>query len=185
MTIAVRAASHFGTVYVAAAAEVIQVSLEPVGTLAPLLPFPSPLFLFPFSGCGCFRHSWEPFSSFLGVSLDACVLAGNIVVFFVFSLFSPYPSLPRAQRTYKRGLRNRFSMRFGFHRFSSPPFGSLFFLFSPSHTSVFLFSFMSSCLHVLALHSVFPLRTHWPGPLSVYVHIHIHFKPRFQVAQVL
>ena len=68
------------------------------------------LFLFlclPFLSClgvpGCSRHSWEPFSSSLGVSLDACVLAGITVVsflFFFFPLFSPYPSLPRARRAY-------------------------------------------------------------------------------------
>ena len=41
---------------------------------------------FPFpSSClgvlGCFRHSWEPFSS-LGVSLDACVVARNTFLSF-------------------------------------------------------------------------------------------------------
>ena len=63
--------------------------------------FPLSLFsFFPFPpSClgvpGCFRHSWEPFFS-LGVSLDACVVAGNTFFsfpfFFFFLLFSPYPS---------------------------------------------------------------------------------------------
>ena len=46
---------------------------------------------------GCVRHSWEPFSSSLGVSLDACVVDGNTFFsfpfFFFFLLFSPCPSL--------------------------------------------------------------------------------------------
>ena len=53
-------------------------------------------------------------------------------------------------------------MRFGFIGFRSlhlVPFSS----FSPSHTSVPLFSFMSSCLHVFH-HPSFRLRAHWSRP---------------------
>ena len=47
---------------------------------------------FPLPSClgvpGHFRHSWKPFSSSLGVSLDACVVAGNTFVSFLFLFFS-------------------------------------------------------------------------------------------------
>ena len=108
---------------------------------------------------GCFRHSllllcvlgrlcrsWEhlPFMSFL--------------LFFL--LFSPYPSLHRArpvhiqktlQPVFKSVLVLVSSICFPFHP-------------SPSHTFVLLFSFVSSCLHVLAFHSFSLLCTHRPRP---------------------
>ena len=80
-----------------------------------------------------------------------------------------------------------FLMRFRAHWFSSPPFVSLFILFplhTHTHTLCFLFSFMSSCLHVLSSHPFFFCAHIGPG-LSVYVHFYIHLQPRFQVAQVL
>ena len=59
----------------------------------PSFPFPPSCLGVP----GCFRHSWEPFFS-LGVSLGACVVAGNAFFsfpfFFFFLLFSPYPTPP-------------------------------------------------------------------------------------------
>ena len=61
-----------------------------------------------------------------------------------------------------------------FHRPLSPPFGSLFIFVPFTHLS-FPFFFHVSSLHVLSSHPFF--RTH--------AHIHILFKPRFQVAQVL
>ena len=57
-----------------------------------------------------------------------------------------------------------------FHLFSSPPFGSPFIL-SPSHTSVFFFSFMSSCLHVLSSHPFLCLRVHRSCPSCVRAHL--------------
>ena len=82
-------------------------------------------------------------------------------------------------------LHNHREMRFGF--ISSCPLHLvplLIFFPGPSHTFPFLFSFISSCLHVLDLIPSFVCAHQGPG-LSMYVHIHIHFKPRFQVAQVL
>ena len=75
VTTAVRAASHFGTAYVATAAEAGQGSLEPVGALIPcpplsLSPLPSLLF-------GVFLDSTLRYTPFPGVSLDACFVAGN------------------------------------------------------------------------------------------------------------
>ena len=83
----------------------------------------------------------------------------------------------------------------GLPRFSNEVSGSLVFVpsicfpfhpFPPSytHTLCFLFSFMSSCLHVLSSHPFFFCAHIGPG-LSVYVHFYIHLQPRFQVAQVL
>ena len=73
-------------------------------------------------------------------------------------------------------------MRFGFIG-SRPlhlvPFSS----FSPSHTSVFLFSFMSHCLHVFHFILSFVCARIGPG-LSVYVHNYMYLKHRFYVAQV-
>ena len=40
---------------------------------------------------------------------------------------------------------------------------------------------MSSCLHVWSSHPLLRLRAHWSRP---YVHFYIHFKHRFQVAEV-
>ena len=50
------------------------------------------------------------------------------------------------------------------HRFSSPPFGSLFILFPLLHTFGFLFSFMSSCLHVWSSQPFLRLRARWSRP---------------------
>ena len=116
---------------------------------------------------GCFRHSWEPFSSSPGVSLDACVVAGNTFFSFPFLFFflsSPLSlPLPRSRallsHTHTKEALQQVFNEVWLHRFLSPPFGSLF-IFPPLHTFVFLFSFMSSCLHVLAFHSFFLLRTH-------------------------
>ena len=167
-------------------------SWEHLSTSFSFLLFP----FFPLPSClgvpGCFRHSWEPLSSFLGVSLDACVVAGNTVVFSFFSLFSPYPSLPRAQFTYiqtrslqqvlKRGLCNRFSMRFGFHRFLSPSFGvpfSSFFLFTHLFSCLFCHVSLSSCPGISFLHS-FAHTVVRPLVCTCTT----DFQPRFQVVQV-
>ena len=125
---------------------------------------------------GCFRHSWEPFSSSPGVSLDACAVAGNTFFsfpfFFFFPLLSPYPSLPRARcfHTQKRRC-NRFSMRSGFIGscllllvpFSSfPRYIHVFFLSCPPVFMSWHFTLSFFCAHI--------------GPaLSVYAHIFTHF----------
>ena len=49
------------------------------------------------------------------------------------------------------------------HRFRSPPFGSPFHPF-PFTYFCFLFSFMSSCLHVWSSHPFLRLRAHWSRP---------------------
>ena len=151
----------------------------------PLLPAPFSFsfsrlfsfFSFPFLSClgvpGCFRHSWEPFSSSLGVSLNACVVAGNtvfsILFLFFFPLFSPYPSLPRVQRVYK--LTTGSSMRFGCSSVGPLSFGSLF--IAPHRLPFFLF------LHVLSVfmschpHPYLLLRAHRSDSLvRLYAHLH-------------
>ena len=76
----------------------------------------------------------------------------------------------------QRGLP-RFLIRFGFIGFRPlhlVPLSS----FSPSHTSVPLFSFMSSCLHVFHLILSFVCAHIGPG-LSVFVHNYMYVKLRF------
>ena len=74
------------------------------------------------------------------------------------------PSPPQVHSTY---IFNEacvgFLMRFCFIGICPLHLVSLFIL-SPSRTFVFLFSFMSSCLHVLSSHPFFCLRTHQPWP---------------------
>ena len=67
-------------------------SLFPLSLFSPSFPFPPSCLGVP----GCFRHSWEPFFS-LGVSLDACVVAGN-------TFFSFLPTPPSC-RDLRVGLR--------------------------------------------------------------------------------
>ena len=94
---------------------------------------------------GCFRHSWEPFSSSLGVSLDACVVAGNTFFsfpfFFFFFLFSPIPLPPScAMRSHTKEA---------LHRLSSPPLVSLFTLpLTHICSPVFFHVLLSSCLGI-------------------------------------
>ena len=91
---------------------------------------------------GCFRHSWEPFSSSLGVSLDACVVAGNIVVSFFFSSFpSSLPTPPN-----KRGIYNRFFNEVWLVIGWALSFGSLF--IAPLQTSFRSFLSCPFCLRV-------------------------------------
>ena len=142
-----------------------QASLLVAGNTCPL-PF--------LSSSGCFGHSWEPFFSFLGVSLGPCVVSGNAVVFSFFSLFSPYPPfLVHSVLTFRRGLCDLFSrglvpfMRFPFfHRvFPLHTLFSLFFHVSLSRPGV---SFLLSFAHTV----VRPL---------VCTHT-TYFQPRFQIA---
>ena len=118
------------------------------------------------------------FSS-LGVSLDACVVAGNTFFsfpfFFFFLLFSPYPSLPRARC-------NRFSLRFGFigsrplHLFPFSPFP-----FTHFCSPLFFRVLLSSCLSISFLLSF----AHTSVPALVCTRTFTcTSKPKFQVAQV-
>ena len=73
-------------------------------------------------------------------------------------------------------------MRFGligFRPLDLVPFSS----FTPSHTSVLLFSFTSFCLHVFHLILSFVCVHIGPG-LSVYAHNYMYFRLRLYVAQV-
>ena len=143
---------------------------------------------FPLHSClgvpGCFRHSWEPVSFSLGVSLDACVVAGNTFVFFCsflsFLLSLPLPPSCTTCLHTNEALQQVFN-EVWFHRFLSPSFGSPFSSCFPLTHLFPLFSFTSLCLHVLSSH---PFFAHVGPDLSVYMHIYLHCKPRFQVAQV-
>ena len=87
--------------------------------------------------------------------------------------------------TFKRGLCNRFSMRFGFHRLLSPSFGFPFFIVFP-FTRLFSHLYFS-CLPVfMSWHFIPSFFCAHSGPaLSVYVHNYIYLNPMFQVAQGL
>ena len=132
---------------------------------------------------GCFRHSWEPFSSSLGVSLDACVVAGNTVVFSFFSPFSPHPSLPRAQCTYTqtRSLQQVLNEVWLSSVCVSFMWFPVFHRVSRSHT--FFSSFLSCPPVFTSGHlSLSFVCMHMGSGLSVYVRNLLQL--RFQVAQV-
>ena len=94
--------------------------------------------------------------------------------------WDPSPPQVHTQHVHdQRGLR-RFSNEVWVHWFSSPPFRFPFSSFPPSHTFVFLFSFMSSCLHVSFLSFA-----HTSVLALVCTCTFTYFKHRFQVAQVL
>ena len=139
--------------------------------------FPSLSFLLPFFSLFLVWVSLDAFViagnllfSFLGVSLDACVVAANTFSFFpffiFFLLFSPYPSLPRARCVHIQKTRcNRFSMRSGF--IGSCPL--YLFPFSPCLGVSFLLSFAHTSVPALVCTRAFTCTS----------------KPRFQVAQVV
>ena len=111
------------------------------------------------------HHSWESF--LFGVSLDACVVAGNTFFLLSLLLFSslPSPLFPRARRVYKqtRLLQQVFLMGFGLSSVCPRSFG---FPFIGSHRHLFFPSFLS-CLSVfmsLHPHPFFLLRVLSSGP---------------------
>ena len=131
---------------------------------------------------GCFRHSWEPFSSSPGVSLDACVVAGNTFFSFPFLFFflsSPLSlPLPRSRallshtHTQKRRC-NRFSMRSGF--IGSCPLHLVPFSSFPLY--IHLFSSFLSCPPVFMSWHFTPsfFCAHIGPDLGVYAHIFTYF----------
>ena len=134
---------------------------------------------------GCFRHSWEPFSSLLfsslGVSLDACVVAGNTFFSFPF-FFSSLLSLPlppsRVMRSHTKEALQQVFNEVWLHRFSSPPFVSLFTLLPFTHicSPLFFHVLLSSCLSISFLLSF----AHTSVPALVLVLLNPGFRsPRF------
>ena len=86
---------------------------------------------------------------------------------------SAYIQTRQVPRRFQRGLVSSVlvpSIWFPFHPFPFTHF-------------CFLFSFMSSCLHVWSSHPFLRLRAHWSRPECVRALLHT-FKHRFQVAQV-
>ena len=119
----------------------------------------------------------------LGVSLDACVVAGNTVVFSFFSPFSPHPSLPRAQCTYTqtRSLQQVLNEVWLSSVCVSFMWFPVFHRVSRSHT--FFSSFLSCPPVFTSGHlSLSFVCMHMGSGLSVYVRNLLQL--RFQVAQV-